>query len=418
MPEPKDTIADELRALDRLAPVFEAIAAAGEPFDGVYLVGGAVRDILLGEKGFDLDIAVEGDGIEFARRLAGALGGSVVTHDTFGTAVVQYEGGQIDVVTARSETYAAPAALPDVQFATLDQDLARRDFTINTIAASLKAADFGRLVDPFNGRRDLENGTIRVLHDLSFVDDPTRILRAIRYENRLAFRMDEKTEALARAAVVAGLVGRLSGARLRDELVALLAEDPVEHAILRLGDVDAAAAIHPRLAADEEAVRLATRLRELNDELAVDAPDWRLRLAVLARRLALDELQSWLASLKLRRRDADQISAAVTAGPQLVEQLSGKDIDPVEVVALAGPHAPDAPLFALALAEVPALRDYFTRLRDVRLEITGADLAVLGLGESPRVGEVLDELRRRKLRGDLDGRESELAAARELIAGG
>ncbi len=148
----------------------------------------------------------------------------------------------------------------------------------------------------------------------------------------------------------------------------------------------------------------------------MDAPDWRLRLAILARRLTPDEAYAWLERLSMRRRDAEHVVSTITVGPLLVERLRDS-VDPAEVVALADPYAPDAPLFALAHVEVPALRDYFTRLRNVRLDITGADLAELGLAESPRVGEVLDELRRRKLRGDLDGRETELAAARELIGG-
>ncbi len=285
------------------------------------------------------------------------------------------------------------------------------------MAASLKGDDFGRLVDPFGGRRDLREGTIRVLHNLSFIDDPTRIFRAIRYENRYGFRMDASTARLARGCIDMGLVGDLSTSRLRDELVALLEEGEVGHTILRLAELGADHAIHPHLAADEEAVRLADRLRQLKEELHVDAADWRLRLAVLARRLPPDEAYAWLERLKVRRRDADRIVSAITVGPRLVERLRDPDVDPAEVVTLAEPYAPDAPLFALALADVPALREYFGRLRDVRLDITGSDLAELGLAESPRVGEVLDELRRRKLRGDLDGRESELAAARELIGG-
>jgi tRNA nucleotidyltransferase (CCA-adding enzyme) len=412
---PAPSIAAELDALERLRPAFEAIAAASEPYDGVYLVGGTVRDILLGEESFDVDIAVEGDAIELAGRIADELGGRVRPHEKFGTAVVLYgEGERIDVVTARTEFYDAPAALPTVEHATIREDLFRRDFTINAMAASLKGDDFGRLVDPFHGRRDLEERTIRVLHNLSFIDDPTRIFRAIRYENRHGFRMDASTTRLARGCIEMGLVGDLSTSRLRDELVALLEEGEVGHTILRLAELGADRAIHPHLAADEEAVRLAGRLRELKDELHVEAPDWRLRLAVLARRLSPDEAYDWLGRLKLRRRDAEQIVSAVTVGPLLVERLRG-EVDPAEVVALADPYVPDTPLFALALAEVPALRDYFVRLRGVHLDISGADLAELGLAESPRVGEVLGELRRRKLRGDLDGRESELAAARELI---
>jgi tRNA nucleotidyltransferase (CCA-adding enzyme) len=411
-----ESIAAELRALDRLAPAFEAAARAAGPSDGVYLVGGTVRDILLGEPSFDVDIAVEGDAIGLARRLAEELGGRVRPHEQFGTAVVLYgEGEHIDVVTARSEVYAAPAALPTVEQGTIRDDLFRRDFTINALAASLKPSDFGRLVDPFGGRDDLQAGTIRVLHERSFTDDPTRIFRAIRYENRYGFRLDESSARLARAAVEGGLVGELSGARLTDELVALLAEEKIEHTILRLGELGADRAIHPHLAADEEAVRLTLRLRELREELHVEAPDWRLRLAVLARRVPADELVAWLDRLTLRRQDARQIESAVTVAPQLVERLSEGKADPAEVVALAEPHAPDAPLLALALEDVPALRDYFTRLRDIRLDIDGTDLAALGLAESPRVGEILEELRRRKLRGELDGRDAELAAARELI---
>lgn len=416
-PAAAPTIAGRLEAIERLRPAFEAIAAASEGYDGVYLVGGTVRDILLGEESFDVDIAVEGDAIELARRIAGELGGRVRPHEKFGTAVVLYgDGDRIDVVTARTEFYDAPAALPTVEHATIREDLFRRDFTINAMAASLRGDDFGRLVDPFGGRRDLDEGTIRVLHNLSFIDDPTRIFRAIRYENRYGFRMDATSARLARGCIEMGLVGDLSSSRLRDELVALLQEGDVGHAILRLAELGADRAVHPHLAADEEAVRLAARVAELKRELQVDAPDWRLRLAILARRLTPDEAYAWLERLSMRRRDAEHVVSTITVGPLLVERLRDS-VDPAEVVALADPYAPDAPLFALAHVEVPALRDYFTRLRNVRLDITGADLAELGLAESPRVGEVLDELRRRKLRGDLDGRETELAAARELIGG-
>jgi tRNA nucleotidyltransferase (CCA-adding enzyme) len=413
---PGAVLTDELARLERLQPVFEAVAAVSEPFEGVYLVGGTVRDILLGERSFDVDIAVEGDAIALAQALADALGGRVRAHRKFGTAVVIYGAEErVDVVTARTEFYDAPAALPTVEHASIREDLFRRDFTINAMAISLKGADLGRLVDPFGGRRDLEAKTIRVLHNLSFIDDPTRIFRAIRYENRYGFRMDDHTVRLARGCIEMGLVGDLSSARLRDELEALLEEGEVGHTILRLAELGADKAIHPHLAADEDAVSLLRRLAELRDRYRLEVPAWRLGLAVLARRLPPDEVYDWLQRLKVRRRDAERIAAAVTVGPRLVERLE-KGAEPAEVVALADPYAPDAPLFALGLADLEPLHAYFERLRDVRLEVSGADLAALGLGESPRVGEVLAELRRRKLNGELDGRDSELAAARELIA--
>jgi tRNA nucleotidyltransferase (CCA-adding enzyme) len=417
-PAEERSLAEELRELRDLAPVWDAVAAVSEEVEGVYLVGGTVRDILLGEPNFDVDVAVEGDAVAFAEALAGALGGRIKAHRKFGTAVVLYgEDGRVDVVTARTEFYDAPAALPTVEHATIREDLFRRDFTINAMAVSLQAADFGRLVDPFGGRRDLENRTIRVLHNLSFIDDPTRIFRAVRYESRLDFAMSEHTARLARGTVEMGLVGDLSSARLRDELVALLDEEDAGRSIRRLADLGVAPAIHPHLAADDETVALLDRLRALVHEYDLGVPAWRLGLETLARRMSPDEVYDWLERLRVRRRDAEQIAAAVTVGPKIAERLRGEPVDGAELVAMAERYAPDAPLFALATApELEPLRTYFRDLRGVRLAITGADLADLGLGESPRVGEILGELRRRKLNGELDGRDSELAAARELIA--
>ena len=410
------SIADELRRLDDLQPVFDAFATVAEECEGVYLVGGTVRDILLGERSFDVDVAVEGDAVAVAEALAEELGGRLRAHRRFGTAVVLYgEGKRVDVVTARTEFYDAPAALPTVEHATIREDLFRRDFTINAMAASLKADDLGRLVDPFGGRRDLERRTIRILHNLSFIDDPTRIFRAIRYEARLGFRMSARTERLARACVEMGFVADLSSARLGDELVALLEEHEAGAAILRMAELGIDRAVHAHLAADREAVDLLRRLEELRERYGLAVPQWRLGLAVLARRLPPDELFDWLARLKVRRTDAERIAAAVTVGPRLVERVRAAS-EPSEIVVLAEPYAPDAPLFALALdPDLEPLHEYFGRLRDVRLEIDGSDLARLGLGESPQVGAVLAELRRRKLNGELDGRDSELAAARELI---
>jgi tRNA nucleotidyltransferase (CCA-adding enzyme) len=399
---------------ERLRPVLEAAPRAAGEQGGVYLVGGTVRDLLLGEPGFDVDLAVEGDGQLFARALAAELGGRVKPHDAFGTAVVEYgDGERVDVVTARRESYPTPAALPTVEPSTIEDDLFRRDFTINAMAAALAGPEVGALLDPFEGRRALEAKTIRVLHDLSFVDDPTRIFRAVRYASRYGFELDEQTAALAREAIAAGLVGRLSPARLRDELVLLLDEPRADEAFALLEALGADRAVHPGLAADEAGRDLFRRLLGLRDRYGLGIPSWRLALAALAR--DVPEPRAWLDGLKLRRQDAGAIEAAVTVGPKLAEELR-EQRDPAEVVALAEPHPPDAPLFALALAEVPALDDYFERLRNVRLEVDGADLAALGLAESPRVGEVLSELRRRKLNGELDGRDSELAAAKELIA--
>jgi tRNA nucleotidyltransferase (CCA-adding enzyme) len=416
---PETSIAEQLAGLERLAPVFEAVQAVSEGYEGVYLVGGAVRDVLMGEPSFDIDVAVEGDGIVFAEALAGALGGRVVPHEKFGTAIViSGDGERVDVATTRTEFYEHPAALPRVERASIRQDLFRRDFTVNAMAASLRGEDFGRLVDPFDGLRDLERRVVRVLHNLSFIDDPTRIFRAIRYENRYGFAMDAHTVALARACVEMDLVGELSSARLRDELQALLSEASVGESVLRLSELGIDRAIHPHLAADDEAVDLIEKLDGLRARYTPEVPAWRPRLAALARTLPPDELYDWFARLKIRRRDADLIADAVTVAPKLNRLLEDAS-EPAVVHAVVAPHDPDGALFALAGATGPAreqLEQYFDELRGVRLEISGADLAELGVGESPQVGAILDELLRRKLNGEVDGRAAELNAARELLA--
>jgi tRNA nucleotidyltransferase (CCA-adding enzyme) len=213
-----------------------------------------------------------------------------------------------------------------------------------------------------------------------------------------------------------GLVGDLSSARLRDELHALLEDPGAAGGIRRLGELAADRAIHPHLRADADAAQLFERALALGEELDAGVPAWRIGLTVLGRDLTSEEAYDWLERLRVRRRDVNRIVGAITVAPRIAERLQAEQLDPAQVVALADGFAPDAPLLALAYEELPALRDYFSRLRDVRLEIGGAELAALGIAESPRVGEILAELRRRKLNGELDGRESELRAAEELVA--
>jgi tRNA nucleotidyltransferase (CCA-adding enzyme) len=412
-------LGERLLAIESLQEVFEAVQAVSEPFEGVYLVGGAVRDVLMGEPNFDVDIAVEGDGIALGQALARELGGRVVPHEKFGTAIVLYgNGGRVDVATARTEFYDYPGALPTVEQASIRQDLYRRDFTINAMAVSLKGADFGRLVDYFGGHRDLAGGVVRVLHNLSFIDDPTRIFRAVRYETRYGFRMDAHTFGLANACVEMDLVGELSSSRVRDELQALLSEERVGDSVRRMAELGIDRAIHSHLAADEEAVRLIEAVDSLREAYTPEAPAWRLRLAVLARRLSSTEVLDWAEGLKLRRRDAERIADAVAVAPRL-RDVVGATKEPAALWQRVAPHDPDGALLALATSKGRArkrLERYFEELRDVTLEISGGDLAELGLRESPQVGAVLEELRRRKLNGELDGRAAEIEAAKELLS--
>jgi tRNA nucleotidyltransferase (CCA-adding enzyme) len=223
----------------------------------IYLVGGIVRDLFLSRPNLDIDIAVDGDGPAFAALVADKMNGSVVMHGRFGTSVVILPGKiRVDIAAARTETYSRPGALPEVAFASIKYDLKRRDFSINAMAVSLNPADFGELADFYNGLSDLESGLIRSLYPASFVDDPTRILRAARFEAAFGFSVDSPTEAGIREAVAGGYLGKVSGARLRKEIF-LIAEGPgADIALRRLGDFGVWQAMTPGLKPDSAAYQI------------------------------------------------------------------------------------------------------------------------------------------------------------------
>jgi tRNA nucleotidyltransferase (CCA-adding enzyme) len=397
---PAANVGRELHSLERFQPVLDALPGPA------YLVGGTVRDLMLRlPPRFDFDLAVVGDAERFAGHLAARLGGRLTTFGQFGTARVDYDDrAHVDVAAARTETYATPAALPDVAAAdSIEQDLARRDFTINAMAIALPHA---RLIDPFDGSQHLRERIVRVLHEGSFIDDPTRIFRAARYETRMDFRMDPKTETLALMA--APLVAQLSGARVREELFAIFEEEDPERTLARLHRLGIDEALDVEFPAAP--TDLQQRLRELNDAYALGLSRSHLGL------LSIRAPEGWLDDIKVTRRIADGVEAAHREEPFLRAALVGRADAPAEIVEAVERTGPDTALYTLARAEDPALRRYFDRLRGVRLEVDGDDLRALGLDESPRVGEVLGELRRRKLNGELAGRAEELAAARELLS--
>ena len=236
---------------DRLsAPLLSLLQKTGQLAERrhvrVYAVGGFVRDLLLGIPSLDLDLVVEGNGIRFAKAFAQRYKARVTIHERFGTAAVTFtDGHTFDLATARTESYDSPAALPTVQRSSIKQDVSRRDFTINTLAIRLNAPRFGELMDLHGGRRDLQNKTIRVLHGLSFIDDPTRIFRAIRFEQRLGFQLDRNTAILMKEAVKMGFLHRLSPSRLSAELLHVLSERETGKTLARLADFNFASMHSP-----------------------------------------------------------------------------------------------------------------------------------------------------------------------------
>jgi tRNA nucleotidyltransferase (CCA-adding enzyme) len=427
-PEASEAVRARLGQIERLTRILPAVQRVAPAYDGVYLVGGAVRDVLLGEQSLDLDLMVEGDAIAFAADLAQELGARSHPHEKFQTAVVKREEAgvedvRVDVASARTEFYGAPGALPEVERSTLRHDLARRDFTINAMATSLKAEDLGATYDFFGGFRDLRQKTVRVLHNLSFLEDPTRLLRAIRYEARLGFRMDGHTMSLARGSIETRLLGDLNSARLRDELLDLLAEQNVGAALTRMAELALDRALHPRLDAGPDAVALVHRGRELvaQPPFAGEVSESLLALAVLCRGLAADEVYEWLSKLRVRRSEQDAVAEAVALGPLLAERLSReRPLAPSELhEALSGRPAEALAMTALLDTSggqaTASVRSYTEELRDVGLEINGDDLKRAGASESPALGGALRETLALKLDGYVSGRDEELAAALRLL---
>jgi tRNA nucleotidyltransferase (CCA-adding enzyme) len=374
-------------ALDALRadPCGARLLRAFAPGEGVHLVGGAVRDLLLERAPRELDLVVEGDVDAAAAR----LGGEVKAHDRFGTALVRDGGCAFDLVRARAERYAHPGALPDVRPGTLDEDLRRRDVTINAIALSLDGAL--RAVD--GALDDLRDGVMRVLHDASFVDDPTRVWRVARYAARLGFDVEPHTRDLAARADPSTVSGDRLGAELR---LALREPDPPA-ALAALRELNPAYLPegfepHPR------ALPAALEL------LPVDGRADLLTLAACTAGMDARALLRWLDDMGFTAPERDLVAAASRF-------VIGAPLRAARTNAEIARAARGAPVEAVALSGGDNARRWLDELRHVELEIDGHDLLAAGVPEGPEIGARLQHALDRKLDGEIAGREQELAAA-------
>jgi len=385
-----------LRQAPGAAPALEALAGV----DDLYVVGGAVRDALLGRVPRELDFVVEGQADPVARRAAWRLGGDVVAHDRFGTATVRAPGAVFDIVSARTETYPEPGALPDVRLgASIHEDLQRRDFTVNAIGYRLGDAE---LVSVAGAREDLDAGVLRVLHERSFEDDPTRLLRLARYGARLGFEPDPETDALAAEATV----DAVSGARLGSELRLLLRE-PQPAALLALERHGLGRALlHPDFAAD--AARIETALAILPEPL----------VALAAALVGAHDLAPRLDQLEFDAGSRRAVVDAAGSSQPLSESIGGLPdaelwralkAERPETVAVAGALDRGGPAEAAA-------RRWLGDLRHRRLAITGQEFVAAGL-TGPAVGEALDAAQAAALAGEAPGAEEQLAAGLAAIKG-
>ena len=391
----------------------ERLVSALDGLSPTYLVGGWVRDVLLGEGPLrGPDLAVEGDAPLVARALADRLGGEVREHERFRTAILRLGDLEVDLITTRRETYDEPGALPRVEHAPLTEDLRRRDFTVNAMAIGLKGDDLGHFYDPHGGLPDLQAGLLRVLHERSFIDDPTRLLRGVRFEARFDFSLEPDTEVLARDAVGSGALSTVSADRTGRELMKTLEEEAGPSAVRRLKDLEIARALHPALDPDPELVASAAL-----GAVTLGANRVTAELAAMVVEEA-KELDLWIAELPLEARDRDAVARAARVAPRLCAELRERQHTASELRALLGAEPPEALALALALGapSEPILR-WVSELSRVSLEIGGADLLAAGIPEGPAIGRALEETLRRKLDGLVSGREGELRTALELARG-
>ena len=393
----------ELAARVRALPAARPLVAHLRDGDGVHLVGGAVRDLLLGGAPVDLDLVVEGD----AAAVAASLGGELKAFDRFGTATVVLDGFSYDIARARRETYSHPGALPDVEPAPLAEDLLRRDFTVNAIALGLS----GELTAAPAALEDLDARRLRVLHDRSFIDDPTRLMRLARYASRLGFEVEPHTRELAGEAVAGGALGTVSGPRIGNELRLLAREDDPVAAMRGLAGLGLDRAIHPGFGIEDQ--DLARRALAL---LPDDGRRDRLALALAARGLPPAELAEMLESLAFEADDRDAILVAATRSEDAAGALSAARA-PSEIAAAVAGAPPELVALAGALGPASQAREWLDTLRHVRLAIDGDDLLAAGVPEGPAIGRGLRAALAAKLDRDASGRDEELAAALAAAVG-
>ena len=413
---------------DRLsAPLFSLLQKTGEFAERrhvrVYAVGGFVRDLLLGVPNVDLDLVVEGNGIRFAQAFAQRYKARVTIHERFGTATVTFaDGHTFDVATARTESYDSPAALPAVRPSSLREDVRRRDFTINTLAIRLNTPRFGELVDLHGGRRDLQHKTIRVLHGLSFIDDPTRVFRAIRFEQRLGFQLDPDTAVLIREAVKMKLLHRLSPSRLSAELLHVLSEREPVKTLARLADFNLLQCIHPRLKWSPGPARLlkaAEKAVEWHAGISLNrlTSPWVVYGMALIDPLPQPAVEEILTRLTFPRRQTQSMLWVVQEGTRLLRTLN-QNVKPSETFRALCDLPDETLVFLMAKTRSEKVKQnisaQFTTYRRVKPILKGNDLKAMDLNPGPSYNKILNRLLDARLNGEVETETDERRLVRRL----
>jgi len=422
---------DSIRKIfpERVQNILNKIGEIGDRFNfPVFMVGGIVRDLFLGIKNYDLDIVVEGEGIKFARELSRDLGGRIKSHQKFGTAIVILEDGlKIDVATARREFYEYPAAFPKVELSSIKKDLYRRDFTINAMAIQLNQKYFGKLIDFFGGQRDLRTGTIRVLYNLSFIEDPARIIRAIRFEQRYNFKMDRTTEDFLKKAIDDKLLSRLRKKRITEELILILKEENPLKSLKRMEELGALKYILPEVELNEETVKRLNKVKDNYNFWKRNMPAekielWVIYFCCLIRNLKKDQIQRIYKRLIIKQKSLDRITYCYSNLDQIIKMISQKDKISPSVIYSKLNGLPNEVLF-LAIVESDTdivkerVSSYFLKYKKESLYISGKELKELRVKPGPIYSQILNKLLSAQLDGEVKNKRDEIRLVKNILKG-
>lgn len=392
----------------------------------VYLVGGTVRDLLLGTENLDIDVVVEGNAIQLGEKLAKDLHGIIISHKRFGTCTVTTpEYLKIDFATARKETYEKPAALPTVQFSSLKDDLIRRDFTINAMAISLNDQDFGHLVDFFDGTGDLSRKIVKALHDKSFVDDPTRILRAIRFEQRMKFSIEQHTSNLMKKSIEKEIYKRVEEPRLRDEIILILKEKEPFNIIKRMDDFKALKIIHPYLKLHKNlretfsAIDKACMWYQNNSPRRRLIEKWLIYLMALFDDVSHDGTVYFCNKFEFKRGERLRIMSYKSDGSKILKILNSKlKLLPSKIYRLLEPLSHEVTLLLMAVSRSDIGRgrimEFFHKYNGMHPSVRGDDIKALGVKAGPHFAKIMERILYKKLDGILKSKEEEIEYARKL----
>jgi len=379
---------------------------AAEQGQSLYLVGGVVRDLFLGRTNLDLDLVVEGNAIDLAQQLIEIKQGKIITYPRFNTAKLQWNNRSIDLATARSETYAKPGALPSVKPSSIDKDLFRRDFTINTMAIELNPSRYGELIDLYGGREDLEHKLIRILHERSFIDDATRIWRGLRYEQRLNFHLEPNTLQLLKRDIP--MLDTISGDRIRYELECILQEEFPEKILRRAEELGVLAKLHPSLKGNGWLAEKFGQARQLSSPTL---PPVGLYLALLTYPLTNEENEHLILYLRLPKSLAQTLRDSISLKAKL-QSLAKPELTPSRIYCLLHGYSPPAIIANSLASDSPVacqhIHLFLDKLRYVKSALTGNDLKRMGIAPGPRIKEILNLLHEARLDGKVTSKQGEV----------